>query len=74
MQTDNCIYNIKNWIVGDWYLELWLCDDAETEEFNWCVNATVDGYHSMTFKDESMIDVINKANKYCNTFKWTDIW
>ena len=71
---NDCIENIVNFTVGEWYLELWLVDDPETEEFMWNVDATVDGYHSINFESHSMIEVLNNAIEFYKLKKWTEIW
>lgn len=53
---------------------LWLEDDPETEEFFWNIEATIDGYHSVMFKDHSLLEVLNKAVEYCKHHRWTEIW
>ena len=71
---NDCIEDILNFEIGEWYLELWLIDDPETEEFTWNVDATVDGYHSINFEDHSLMKILNKAIEFCEHHKWTEIW
>lgn len=71
---EDCIEDIAWFIIEEWYLMLWLEDDPETEEFFWNIEATIDGYHSIMFKDHSLLEVLNKAVEYCKHHRWTEIW
>ena len=58
--------------VNGWCISFWLYEEGE--EYHWVIEATTDGYHTLSWYNLSLIDGLNDAYIICSNNTEQDFW